>query len=134
MKHYSDNNFFAYSKDTIYLVFIDKNAAISGNVMKQTLFRQPHIIETLKEKIKDKDIKLGYCYKIGFFIFIVGRDNYHQKWNKDILNKIMAGLIPQLKTKEYKYKIDIEDYPMIDECIPEDFNVEICNHCEWEWN
>lgn len=131
MKKYSDENFFKYVKDTIFIALIDKSAAMSGNVMKQIAFRQPDVIEKLKEKIKNTDIKIGHCYKIGFFIFIVARENYHRKWDKDILNKIMSAIIPQLKTKNYKYKIDIEDYPILDECIPDDFDVEICHHCEW---
>ena len=132
----TNENFYKYNKNTMYICLIDSTGAISGETMKECKNRCPQIIDKLKKKIAEKEVKIGNCFIIDFFIFIVVRKSYRNKYDSNIIRQIWNIILPQLEKKNYEYRIDIEDYPCFQEILQENINtiadITICNHCYWE--
>lgn len=139
MIEFSRDNFYKYEPDAISILLIDKNAALSGEAMKQLNYRLPDIYDALKQrllKLGDK-VGLGSIVKVNKYYFIVCRENYHRSWDKNIFLHSWKVLTTKVANK--KFIIDIEDYEEMSKILQEnqfDASIKICNHCafgdDWE--
>lgn len=131
----SDNNFFTYTRGTIYICLTDKNCTLSGETMKQCNFRMPEQIKRAKKKMKINPPNLGSCYLDTFTLFIVARESYHSKWNESIFEQIWKSILPTLISKGCSWHLDIEDYPWVEKIVKkyddEKLNLTLFHHCEW---
>lgn len=143
MIEFSRDNFYKYKPNTISILLIDKNAALSGEAMKQLNYRQPDIYGALKQRLQklgDK-VQVGSIIKIDKFYFIVARENYHKSWNNNAFKLAWEALVLKvLNQYAHTCVFDSEDYEWIIEILQNSecphSGVKICNHCafgdDWE--
>jgi hypothetical protein len=134
----SEQNYFTYWNKSIQVALIDKNAAISGEVMKGYNYRLPDILEELHEELNKNKPQIGSCYLIGGkYLFIVARENYHYKWNTDVLSQIWKVILPQISKKVESIIIDTEDYPSFGAVVEENDTANnkfiIADRACWDW-
>lgn len=141
MIEFSRDNFYKYEPNAISILLIDKNAALSGEAMKQLNYRQPDIYDALKrrlQKLEDK-VRLGSIIKIDKFYFIVTRENYHKTWNSNAFKQVWLAAAPKILSN-YTVVFDTEDYEWIADILQENEyphnRIKICNHCRFgdDWS
>ena len=144
MIQFSKNNFFECSREeyagkAVNIVLIDKRATITGELLKQYQYRCPQTLEALKEQLAETaNLKLGSCFLKNHTLFIVAREDYRQKWQMDIFDKIWKALRNQLETKYTKIKFAEKDYPWIIQVLSKydatsSSNIIVYERCGWEF-
>lgn len=129
------NNVFSFSLNNqkTLLAFTDTNATLSGILMKAINFRYPRVIEKLKEKAKNSELKVGDYVQIYDYLFVILKKNYRNKINAAAADTIFKQL--PIEVKEQKIKTTLEDYPELKEVIAENFPLtEFYETSKWEFD
>ena len=131
-------NYWKYRSDTLFVFFIDKKAATSGELMKSLQFRQPEVMNDVKKRCAEKHYCLGYSFIVDHYLFIVGRESYHQDYNPATIQMILRSVFAQISAqKKYTQVVfDCEDYAALQPVVEAEAalcekDVIITNHCEW---
>ena len=129
------NNVFSFSLNNqkTLLAFTDTNATLSGTLMKAINFRYPRVIEKLKEKAKNSELKVGDYVQIYDYLFVILKKNYRNKINAAAADTIFKQL--PIEVKEQKIKTTLEDYPELKEVIAENFPLtEFYETSKWKFD
>lgn len=129
------NNVFSFSLNNqkTLLAFTDTNATLSGILMKAINFRYPRVIEKLKEKAKNSELKVGDYVQIYDYLFVILKKNYRNKINAAAADTIFKQL--PIEVKEQKIKTTLEDYPELKEVIAENFPLtEFYETSKWKFD
>lgn len=129
------NNVFSFSLNNqkTLLAFTDTNATLSGILMKAINFRYPRVIEKLKEKAKNSELKVGDYVQIYDYLFVILKKNYRNKINAAAADAIFKQLPTEVK--EQKIKTTLEDYPELKEVIAENFPLtEFYETSKWKFD
>ena len=78
------------------LAFTDTNATLSGELMKAINFRYPRVIEKLKEKAKNSELKVGDYIQIYDYLFVILKKNFRNKIKNGIIQFYFLFVMPIL--------------------------------------